>query len=228
MLEVLRNKRDLHKTTAAALYDIPIEEVTKEQRYNGKTTNFTINYGGGAGKIAKVFGVPTSKGKVLRDKYFERYPNIRPFQLKSFNNAIKNGYISIDTLGRKWYLPHFDVFKRYESQNNILGKNASPRADLNAWKAQIERNASNAPIQGTAASMTKRAGIYLREYLLKNPSTIEFILPVHDEMVLECSIEEAPEAQKVLEECMARAANDFCSSVQIPAESIISKVWVKD
>lgn len=82
-------------------------------------------------------------------------------------------------------------------------------------------------IQGTAASMSKLAGIYLRDYLLKNPNAFDILLLIHDEYLIECDIDKAEQAKIVLEDCMGRAADFFCSSVRIPSEAIISKTWIK-
>jgi DNA polymerase I len=228
MLEILRNKGDLHKATAAALYNIPVEKVTKAQRQDGKTANFTIVYGGGAEKLAEVFGVPMPQAREMIARVFKMFPGLKPFQEKSAAKTLKNGYVHVDMLGRRSYIPYYDVYLEYQRLNNTLGKNTPKEANLKSWTAKLLRNSANFPIQGTAASMSKLAGIYLRDYLLSNPNAFYILLLVHDEWVIECDINKAEEIKLVLEDCMSRAADYFCSSVSIPSEAIISKVWIKE
>ena len=227
MLNILRNKGDLHKATAAALYNISVEEVTKEQRQDGKTANFTIVYGGGAEKLAEVFGVPMSQARQMIERVFAMFPKLKPFQERSAQRTMENGFVTVDFLGRRSYIRDFNIFLEFKRMNNILGKNAPIEANIKTWVAKLRRLSANYPIQGSSAGMSKLAGIYLREYLLNNPGTFSIILLVHDEWVIECDIDKAEEAKKVLEECMSKAADYFCSSVSVPSEAIISKTWIK-
>lgn len=228
MLEILRNKGDLHKATGAALYNISVDKVTKAQRQDGKTANFTIVYGGGAEKLMEVFGVSSQQAKQMLERVFNQFPGLRPFQINSLAKTLKNGYISIDILGRKSYIPNFDKYLECERLNKTLGKNAPKQANTKKWVAEMARSSANFPVQGTAAFMTKLAMVYLREYLLVHPKDFVTVLPVHDEIVIECDATRAQEMKLVLEDCMSRAAHYFCSSVAVPSDAFINKVWIKD
>lgn len=206
MLEALAEGKDLHAIAASALYQIPIEEVTKEQRKNGKITNFAIGYGAGADKISAQFGVSKKQGQKLIDNYFNLFVGVKEYQDKTFEETINKGYISVDILGRKSFLPYYDIYQLTKSKKLL-----NEYFRLNA----------NFPIQGTAASMAKLAGVYLREQGLK------LVLLEHDCWIIECDKKEAKEVAKIVEDCMQRAANYFCPSVKIKAEAIISNKWCK-
>lgn len=145
MLSILRAGGDLHKTAAAALYDIPLEKVTKEQRQNGKITNFTIIYGGGAEKLVDVFGVPLVRAKAMLERYFRMFPGLKPFQERSAARTLKNGYITTDILGRRSYVEEFDRLRECRRLNNTLGKNAPKETNIKSWVAMIGRDSSNYP-----------------------------------------------------------------------------------
>lgn len=228
MLKVFRENGDLHKATGAALYDKKLESVTKEERQNGKTVNFLMLFGGGEDKLSDSFDIPKAKAKILIQKYFAAFPSLKEFQEESFADTIKNGYISIDKLGRRWYMPEHEQLVECKRLMSTLGRNC-PNIVIkhyNYHANEMFRLSANAPIQGEAASISKLACVLLRRIQLQNHK-FKILLLVHDEIVVECKEEDGEEVKLIVEACMKKAADRFCKSVGIQAEAIISKKWTK-
>lgn len=229
MLDILRNGGDMHKAAGAALYNISESEVTKAQRQNGKTTNFLIIYGGGASKLAESFGVQLKKAKEMLASYHERFCKIEPFQNAVFNHAIKHGYIPIDRFGAKYYIQEYPKLLSLKSKVNRLGDNC-PLKIVNAYNtliSEIKRKCGNYPIQGEAATMAKLAGIYLLQYLRKNPNKFKILLLIHDEWLIETTKENSEEVKRIVEQSMILASKQLCKLLEIKAEAVIAKSWIK-
>lgn len=227
MLRILRERGDLHKAAAAALYDKKEEDVTPAERKQGKITNFAIVYGGGDDKIAEFFKIPRTKAKKMRLNYFKRFPSLLEFQNQSYAYALQNGHILIDQLGRKFYIKeHAELL---ELKKMAEDHNCSPAIRKRYLKlsGKIFRDSANYPIQGTAASMSKFAGVLIRKESQKNPGLFKILLLIHDEWVVECETKDAEQVKSIVEACMSKAAKAFCKSVQVPAEAIISHKWLK-
>lgn len=202
---------DLHKVAASALYGIPVEQVTPEQRQKGKVFRFSLAYGAKADRIAQVFGVTRKEANRLIDEYFKKLPALKEFQEKTFTDTISKGYIQCDTIiGRKSYLKDFDIYRQSKSKK---------------LEAEYFRLNANYRIQSPAASMAKCAGILLRKALAD--TTTEIVLLEHDCWIIECDIDKQEESKKILESCMTTAATVYCPSVPPPADAIISQCWNK-
>ncbi|MDY6372275.1 MAG: DNA polymerase I [Bacteroidales bacterium] len=165
MLEAFNSGHDIHAATAAKIYHLPIEEVSKDQRRNAKSVNFGIVYGISAFGLSEQLGIARKEASALIDEYFEQYPDIRRFIDQSIATARECGYAST-LLGRRRYLP------------DIGSRNAAARSFA-------ERNAVNMPIQGTSADMIKLAMVRIHRALREQNLRTRMILQVHDELVFD-------------------------------------------
>lgn len=226
MLAALRNNEDLHRLAASGLYNKSPELITPEERKNGKIVNFSIIYGAGENKIAEFFNCSRGKAKQLLQGYFTKFPKLRPFQYKSFQAAVEMGYILIDSLNRRCYIPERSEYLQLLNLSKYdISQDLKKR--LVQLEGKIFRDSSNYPIQGESASMSKYAGILLREQLKKHPNLFKIILLIHDEWILECSSNDSEEVKEILQRCMSLAADRFCASVKIKCEASTSKNWKK-
>ncbi|KRW59079.1 DNA polymerase I [Pseudomonas sp. TTU2014-080ASC] len=165
LLEAFRNGRDVHKATAAEVFGVPLEEVTSDQRRSAKAINFGLIYGMSAFGLAKQIGCDRKQAQAYIDLYFARYPGVQAYMDRTREQAAEQGYV--ETLfGRRLYLP--DI----HAKNPALRKGA-------------ERTAINAPMQGTAADIIKRAMVAVDNWLTESGLDAKVILQVHDELVLE-------------------------------------------
>jgi DNA polymerase I len=158
--------KDIHRATAAEVFGLPLEKVTTEQRRSAKAINFGLIYGMSAFGLARQLGIPRGEAQRYMDLYFERYPGVLEYMERTRKQAADQGYVmTLD--GRRLYLP------------DIHSRNATRR------KA-AEREAINAPMQGTAADIIKRAMIAVDSWLQQEPeSLVRVIMQVHDELVFE-------------------------------------------
>jgi DNA polymerase I len=185
MCEAFRLGKDIHTATAAKVYGIDESEVTKEMRYKAKSVNFGIIYGQGAFGLAKNIGVSRAEAKQLIDNYFREYTAIKKYMDDTINFARENGYVQT-LLGRKRWL------------RDITSNNAVVRG-------YAERNAINAPIQGSAADMIKVAMISIQKELKKLNFKSKMILQVHDELIFDVEKSELEAIKPVIEEHMKHA-----------------------
>jgi DNA polymerase-1 len=225
MLKALRNKEDLHKLAASALFNIPVEQVTKQQRRDGKTTNFAIAYGAGASKLAAQFKIPLSAGKKLINNYYATFSGLKAFQEKSYQHTVTHGWIDVDSLGRKSYVPNYNEYLYLSKLVKYDLDTPDHRKRLRTIEGMMFRDSSNYPVQGESATMTKFACVLIRS-MLKGTSG-KLILTIHDEVIVQCLKKEAPKIRKIVERCMSVSANIFCHSVRIPAEATTSNCWSK-
>ena len=165
MLEAFANGFDIHAATAAKIYHLKMEEVSKDQRRNAKSVNFGIVYGISAFGLSEQLGIPRKEAAALIDEYFTQYPDIRRFIDESVAVARERGYAQT-LLGRRRYLP------------DINSRNAAARSFA-------ERNAVNMPIQGTSADMIKLAMVRIHQSLKSQGFRSRMILQVHDELVFD-------------------------------------------
>lgn len=165
MLEAFAHGFDIHAATAAKIYHLPIQEVSKDQRRNAKSVNFGIVYGISAFGLSEQLGIPRKEAAALIDEYFAQYPDIAAFIEESKAFARSHGYAQT-LLGRRRYLP------------DINSRNASARSFA-------ERNAVNMPIQGTSADMIKLAMVNIYRELQQRHLHTKMILQVHDELVFD-------------------------------------------
>ncbi len=174
MISAFMNGEDIHASTAAKVFGVPLKEVTREQRGNAKTVNFGIIYGVSAFGLSNQTDLSRSEARELIETYYETYPNLREFMTKQVAFARENGYVQT-VLGRRRYL------KDINSRNAVV-------------RGAAERNAINAPIQGSAADIIKIAMIRINEKLQEENFKTKMLLQVHDELVFDAY---KPELDKV-------------------------------
>jgi DNA polymerase-1 len=185
MIKAFDNNEDIHSSTAAAVFDVPVNEVTREQRSNAKTVNFGIIYGVSAFGLSNQTDLSRSESKDLIETYYNKYPNLKKFISNQISFARLNGFV--ETLsGRKRYL------KDINSSNGLVRSGA-------------ERNAINAPIQGTAADIIKIAMINIQDRLSKEQMSSKMLLQVHDELVFDVFKPELNKAIAIIKEEMESA-----------------------
>lgn len=185
MIAAFENDHDIHAATAANIYKVPLESVTSEMRRKAKTANFGIIYGISAFGLAERLGIPRSEAKELIDSYFATFPEVRTYIDEAVATARKNGFVET-LLHRKRYLP------------DIVSHNATVRAFA-------ERNAVNAPIQGTAADIIKIAMVRIDERLEREGLKTQMILQVHDELNFNVPLDELERVQTLVREEMEGA-----------------------
>ena len=204
LVKAFRDGDDVHAATAAKIYGIPLSEVTREQRGRAKTANFGIMYGISSFGLAQRLNLGRKEAKELIDGYFASFPAIRSFIDDSIGFARENGYV--ETLfGRRRYLP------------DINAKNATVRA-------LAERNAVNAPIQGTAADIIKLAMIRVDQRIEEAGLKSRMVLQIHDELMFDALPEEVPQLKKIVVEVME---NVLKLSVPLTVECSDGKNWLE-
>lgn len=205
MLSAFRQGLDIHKATAAGVYDVPIEKVTAEQRRNAKTVNFSIIYGAGSTNLSRQLGIKRSDAKDLIDNYFSKYTGLKQYMDDIVSSARKQGYVTT-LVGRKRYL------------RDINSRNALARSNA-------ERMAINTPIQGTAADMIKIAMINIDKELQKGKYRSKMIMQVHDELVFDVFRPELDEVRALVIDKMKHAM----PSLQVPilVESGSGNNWLE-
>lgn len=185
MIEAFKEGDDIHAATAAKVYKISIDKVTREQRSKAKTANFGIIYGISVFGLAERMNVDRKEAKELIDGYFETYPQIKEYMDKSIDLARGQGYIET-IFGRKRYLPDIN------SRNSVV-------------RGYAERNAINAPIQGSAADIIKVAMVRIYQRFQSESIKSKMILQVHDELNFSVLPEEKEKVQKIVIEEMGNA-----------------------
>lgn len=186
LLHAFNNGLDVHKTTAAEIFSVDLEEVSQDQRRHAKAVNFGLIYGMSAFGLAKQLNVPRKQAQEYMDQYFEKYPGVKVYMQSTREFAREHGYV--ETLyGRRLYLPDIN------SRNHNVRQYA-------------ERTAINAPMQGTAADIIKRAMIEVDKWLLNQSDNTRMIMQVHDELVFELEQSKAQEAQSKICEIMEGVA----------------------
>ena len=204
MIEAFKNGEDIHASTAARVFDVPLEEVTKEQRSNAKTVNFGIIYGVSAFGLSNQTDLSRKEAKELIDTYYLTYPKLKSFMSEQVNFARENGYVQT-VLGRRRYL------------NAINASNAIVRG-------AAERNAVNAPIQGSAADIIKIAMINIFKILEEGNYKSKMLLQVHDELVFDIYKPELDELKPLIKSEMENA---FQLSVSLDVELGLGENWLE-
>ena len=165
MINAFKKKEDIHASTASAVFNVPINQVSKEQRSNAKVVNFGIIYGVSAFGLSNQTNLNRTESKELIEKYFEKYPKLKQYINNQISFARNNGYVET-VLGRRRYL------KDINSQNSVV-------------RGAAERNAINAPVQGSAADIIKIAMINIQRKLSKGNYKSKMLLQIHDELVFD-------------------------------------------
>ncbi|MGY5851533.1 DNA polymerase I [Salegentibacter sp. F14] len=185
MIRAFKNGEDIHASTAAQVFNIPLKEVTREQRSNAKTVNFGIVYGVSAFGLSNQTNLSRSEAKQLIDTYYKTYPKLTNYIGDQVAFAREHGYVQT-ILGRRRYL------KDINSQNAVI-------------RGAAERNAVNAPIQGSAADIIKLAMINIHRKLNEANYKTRMLLQVHDELVFDAYKDELDEVRKLIKEEMENA-----------------------
>ncbi len=187
LLDAFAHGRDIHRATAAEVFGVSLDDVTSDQRRSAKAVNFGLIYGMSAFGLAKQLGVGRNEAQQYVDRYFERFPGVLDYMERTRKQAHELGYV--ETLfGRRLYLPEINA------QNMARRKGA-------------ERAAINAPMQGTAADIIKKAMIIVDDWVQQQPAgVVTMIMQVHDELVFEVAEDKVAEVKHQLVKLMAQAA----------------------
>jgi len=204
MIEDFKAGHDIHTATAAKVFDVSLEEVTREMRSKAKMVNFGIIYGISAFGLSQRLGIKRTEAKEIIDTYFEKYPAIKKYMDASVTIARAKGYV--ETIkGRRRYL------------KDINSNNATVRGFA-------ERNAINAPIQGSAADIIKIAMIDIQKEMESRSLKSKMLLQVHDELVFDCHISEKNELEELVKHKMENAVS---LSVPLTVESGFGNNWLE-
>lgn len=204
MIKAFQNNEDIHKSTAAKVFNVPLEEVTKEQRSNAKTVNFGIIYGVSAFGLSNQTNLSRKESAELIDAYYATYPKLKAYMANQVDFARENGYVQT-VLGRRRYL------------KDINSANAMVRSGA-------ERNAVNAPIQGSAADIIKIAMINIHQKLTSEKWQSKMLLQVHDELVFDVHNSEFEKIQPMIKYEMENA---FKLNVPLEVELGMGRNWLE-
>lgn len=203
-VEAFQRGEDIHRQTAALIFGVEPEDVTREMRDRAKTVNFAIIYGVGAFSLAQRLGISNAEGREFIEHYFERFPGVRQYLDKQIEIAREKGYVQTLT-GRRRYIPE------------ITSRNFNIRSFG-------ERVATNAPIQGTAADLIKIAMIEIQGALQASGSSARMLIQVHDELLIETPVAQLDETLVLLREKMEGAAE---LSVPLVVETGVGANWLE-
>jgi DNA polymerase-1 len=204
MIEAFKQGHDIHAATAAKVFHVSIADVTREQRSAAKAVNFGIIYGQSAFGLAQNLQISRTEAKQIIDAYFEQYPSIKSYMDKVIAQAREHGYVET-IMKRRRYLP--DI----HSANAVV-------------RGYAERNAINAPIQGSAADIIKMAMVAVHEAMSKAKLQSRMILQVHDELVFDVHQTEAAQMQKLVKEAMENAVQ---LTVPMEVEMKLAANWLE-
>ncbi|MCW5968932.1 MAG: hypothetical protein KIT57_10490 [Blastocatellales bacterium] len=204
LTEAFHSGADLHRTTASQMLGVALESVTPAQREQAKSLNYGIVYGMGAEGLANRIDSSVQEAEVLIEKYFAAYPGVDRWLRDAAERAVKEGR-SRTASGRLWVY-NFDVFDR-------------------AQMAQMRRVGKNAPIQGTASDIFKRAMTLVDAGLKEKDAQIVNL--IHDEIVVECAEAIAEEVAGIVEGAMVAAGREFLTRIPVIVEAVVSDAWLK-
>jgi DNA polymerase-1 len=203
MIKAFQDGEDIHKATAAKVFNVPLEEVSREQRSNAKTVNFGIIYGVSAFGLSNQTSLSRSESAALIEAYYKTYPRLKSYISEQIEFAREKGYVQT-ILGRRRYL------KDINSANAVV-------------RSAAERNAVNAPIQGSAADVIKIAMINIHKKLTEENWKSKMLLQVHDELVFDVHNDELEKIQPMIKHEMENA---FMMSVPLDVELGMGKDWL--
>lgn len=204
MIEAFKQGRDIHATTAAKIFKLPLEEVTSDMRRKAKTANFGIIYGISVFGLSQRLAIPRSEAKEIIDAYFAEFPAVKEYMDGAIEKARKNEYVET-ILGRRRYL------------RDINSRNMTMRSFA-------ERNAINAPLQGSAADLIKVAMINVYRWMKKEKLKSKMILQVHDELVFDAHKDEVELLQREIPNLMCNAVK---IDVPLEVETGVGKDWLQ-
>ena len=204
MIEAFKNGEDIHASTASKVFNVPLDQVTREQRSNAKTVNFGIIYGVSAFGLSNQTDLSRTEAKDLIDTYYATYPKLRSFISNQVHFAREHGYVQT-VLGRRRYL------KDINSRNAVV-------------RGAAERNAVNAPIQGSAADIIKIAMIHIYNKLEEGNYKTKMLLQVHDELVFDVY---KPELEKIKTLVKTEMENAYKLSVPLVVDLGVGNNWLE-
>ena len=204
MQEAFRNGLDIHAATAAKVFGVELQDVTREQRGRAKAVNFGIAYGQGAFGLSQNLGIPRAEAKQIIDDYFAQFPGVRAYMDEQIGFAREHGFVRT-MMGRRRYLPDIT------SGNNTV-------------RAAAERVAINAPMQGTAADIIKLAMVRIHERLRSEKLRTKLLLQVHDELVFDVFLEEEEQVKKLVRDLMEGALK---LDVPLVIDMNVGKNWLE-
>lgn len=187
LISAFNSDVDVHSLTASKVFDVPVEQVTKEMRYKSKAVNFGIIYGQTRYGLAKALDIPAQEAQNFIDKYFMTYPKVKDYMENTVAFAYEHGFVET-IFGRKRYLPEL----------------ASPNRMI---KEFAERAAINQPLQGTAADLIKMAMINVDKVFKENNLKSKMVMQVHDELVFEVVADELEQVKTLVKQEMQNVAN---------------------
>ena len=204
LVAAFQNNEDIHATTAAKVFNVPLQKVTRSQRSNAKTVNFGIIYGVSAFGLSQQTNLNRTESKELINTYYENYPQLKSYMSSQVDFARENGYVTT-VLGRRRYL------------KDILSQNAIVRG-------AAERNAINAPIQGSAADIIKLAMIKIHDRMKNGDWKAKMLLQVHDELVFDVPKSEVDSLSTMIKEEMENA---FKLEVPLVVDIGVGNNWLE-
>ena len=204
MIKAFQNNEDIHKSTAAKVFNVPLDEVTKEQRSHAKTVNFGIIYGVSAFGLSNQTNLSRQESAALIEAYYNTYPKLKAYMQNQVDFARENGYVQT-VLGRRRYL------------KDINSANAMVRSGA-------ERNAVNAPIQGSAADIIKIAMIHIHHRLKTEQWKSKMLLQVHDELVFDVHLSEIEAIKPLIKHEMEQA---FVMQVPLEVDMGMGDNWLE-
>ena len=204
MIQAFKDGKDIHAATAAKVFHIPLEEVDRDLRSKAKAVNFGISYGQGAFGLSQNLNISRKEAKEIIDNYFDQFSKLKEFQNGNIEFARKNGYVET-ILGRRRYL------KDINSANAVV-------------RGFAERNAINAPIQGSAADVIKIAMINIHQAFEDSGFKSRMIMQVHDELVFDAHKDELDAIKPLIEEKMQQAVDMI---VPLKVDMDVGENWLE-
>jgi len=206
-LDAIKNKRDLHKMVASMMFRVPYDKVTKDLRTKAKTIGFGTIYGLSAYGLAKQLKISPDEGKSLLDSFFKAFPHVHRFLKQMERRALetKIAYSPLDGRIRDLSSVDWDDWRKRKHALNI---------------------AKNHPIQGASASITKLGLVLILKEFLKRNFKAKIIGVIHDEILVECPLNEAEEATEIVKSSMIKSFNHYCPDVPMEVEPVIARHWV--
>jgi DNA polymerase-1 len=202
MIEAFKADQDIHTTTAAAIYDVDVAEVTQGMRRHAKAVNFGLIYGMSPFGLSRTTDLTLAEAEDFVDTYFKRFPGVHDYLAQIRREAAQHGYVET-LLGRRRYFPQLGGTDVHVSEQA---------------RARAEREAINAPIQGTAADIIKIAMLKLPEAMKEQGLASKMLLQVHDELVLECPKDQLQATVDTVRETMYHAY-ELCIPLKTDAKA---------
>jgi DNA polymerase-1 len=204
LIEAFTRGEDIHTSTAAAIFECSLEEVTDVQRRQAKTVNFGVMYGMGSVSLGKQLGIPSAEAKTFIENYFERFSGVRDYIEGTREEARRNGYVTT-LLNRRRYMPELE--------------SRAPQV-----RSFAERMAVNMPIQGTAADLIKKAMVAIQDWLWSADVPAAMLIQVHDELIFEVAEEAVEEVRAQVVAFMEEALE---LSIPIVVEADSGRTWAE-